>query len=77
MALKLAHVILESALSPYLGQGLGLGLGLDNDMGCRLCSQDSDETQKHLQLCERRLERATGLLEENENQDGCSDLRAH
>ena len=23
-----------------------------NDMGCRLCSQDSDETQEHLQLCE-------------------------
>ena len=23
------------------------------------------------------LERATGLLEEDENQDGCSDLRAH
>ena len=21
-------------------------------MGCRLCSQDSDETQEHLQLCE-------------------------
>ena len=24
-----------------------------------------------------RLERAAGLLEEDENQDGCSDLRAH
>ena len=23
------------------------------------------------------LERAAGLLEEDENQDGCSDLRAH
>ena len=23
-----------------------------NNMGCRLCSQDSDETQEHLQLCE-------------------------
>ena len=24
-----------------------------------------------------QLERAAGLLEEDENQDGCSDLRAH
>ena len=24
----------------------------ENNMGCRLCSQDSDETQEHLQLCE-------------------------
>ena len=23
-----------------------------NNMGCRLCSQDSDETQEHLQFCE-------------------------
>ena len=29
-----------------------------NNMSCRLCSQDSDETQEHLQLCEgTRFER--------------------
>ena len=27
-----AHVILESAQSPYFGQGLGLGVGLDNTL---------------------------------------------
>ena len=53
-----------------------------NNKSCRLWSLDSDETQEHFQLYEGTkfekegagsvgLERDAGLLEEDENQDGC------
>ena len=51
---------------------------------CRLCSEGSEETQEHLQLCrgtlfERRgldmSKRSGGILEEDDSEDGCSDLK--
>ena len=53
-------------------------------MQCRLCSEGSEETQEHLQLCsgtffERRgldmSKRSGGILEEDDSEDGCSDLK--
>ena len=51
---------------------------------CRLCSEGSEETQEHLQLSrgtlfERRgldmSKRSGGILEEDDSEDGCSDLK--
>ena len=33
-----------------------------NNMGCKLCSQDSDETQEHLQVCEGTKFERKGLV---------------